>query len=393
MKNSELTAPSIISATLKRLWLKTSPGDEERNLPKFAPFSSPEQRKLIPDPNAEKTYLLSKLDWSKSEQQEHLTFLRFYQILLDIRRREIIPRLSPGESRQTARAGYKILSEKALKAWWQIADGAGLTVLFNMQQENVDCSTLTKPGKLLYHLAPNDRDPFQSGFLPPKSIFWYLDNQEGELMPEDIVPETALLFGMTIESVPTKNGLASGEDDRLLAVLQAAGVPIKNFDRAADLLLQLRQEQWQQMLDPVQVVSESDMPVSLLLRLPETAEQKYEWVLTEEKGRQHHGSFSRHELNLVSAPAEPFPPSGLYRLAAEITLPCGYHQFVIRDRQHQQEQVTAKQLLIVTPQQCYLPPDLTGDSRVWGIGSHLHALRSRNSWGIGEFADLQQLLS
>ena len=359
----------------------------------FSQFSSPEQRKLIPDPNAEKTYLLSKLDWSKSEQQEHLTFLRLYQILLDIRRREIIPRLSPGESRQTAQAGYRILSEKALKAWWKMADDSGLTVLFNLQQESVDCSALTMQGRLLYHLAPDDRDPLQSGLLPPKSIFWYLDNEEGELMPEDVLRELGLLFGMTIERVPAKNGLAGGEGERLLAVLQAAGVPIKNFDHAADLLLQLRQEQWQQMLDPVQVVSESDMPVSLLLRLPETAKQRYEWVLTEEEGRQHHGSFSRHELNPVSAPAEPVPRSGLYRLDAKITLPCGYHQFVIRDRQHQQEQVTAKQLLIVTPQQCYLPPNLTGDSRVWGIGSHLHALRSRNSWGIGEFADLQQLLS
>ncbi len=43
--------------------------------------------------------------------------------------------------------------------------------------------------------------------------------------------------------------------------------------------------------------------------------------------------------------------------------------------------------LIVAPPACHLPPDL----RTWGWAVQLYALRSRQSWGIGDFADLRRL--
>lgn len=43
--------------------------------------------------------------------------------------------------------------------------------------------------------------------------------------------------------------------------------------------------------------------------------------------------------------------------------------------------------LIVSPAACYLPPSL----RTWGWAVQLYALRSRASWGIGDFADLRRV--
>lgn len=43
--------------------------------------------------------------------------------------------------------------------------------------------------------------------------------------------------------------------------------------------------------------------------------------------------------------------------------------------------------LIVSPGSCWLPPDL----KTWGWAVQLYAARSRNSWGIGDFADLETL--
>ena len=62
-------------------------------------------------------------------------FLKFYQKLLSIRKRQIIPRLS---GIKEGAAGYQILSPKALKAWWTMVDQSRLTVIFNMQTNSID---------------------------------------------------------------------------------------------------------------------------------------------------------------------------------------------------------------------------------------------------------------
>jgi 4-alpha-glucanotransferase len=61
-------------------------------------------------------------------------------------------------------------------------------------------------------------------------------------------------------------------------------------------------------------------------------------------------------------------------------LPLGYHRLVPpaggRER-----------LLVVSPGRCHLPPDL----RTWGWAAQLYAARSRESWGMGDLADLRRL--
>jgi 4-alpha-glucanotransferase len=61
-------------------------------------------------------------------------------------------------------------------------------------------------------------------------------------------------------------------------------------------------------------------------------------------------------------------------------LPLGYHRLCYLDRDQSIR-------LIVSPGACYLPEDL----RVWGWSAQLYGLRSSQSWGIGDFADLQRL--
>src|SRR5438067_10983888 len=43
--------------------------------------------------------------------------------------------------------------------------------------------------------------------------------------------------------------------------------------------------------------------------------------------------------------------------------------------------------LVVSPGRCHLPEDM----RTWGWAVQLYALRSRESWGIGDLADLRRL--
>jgi maltooligosyltrehalose trehalohydrolase len=88
-----------------------------------------------PDPVAEGTFLACKLDWSERTEGEHADWLSFYTRLIDIRRREIVPRLAGIEGY----AGhYEVIADRAIKVWWTLADGAVLTTIANLSPEPID---------------------------------------------------------------------------------------------------------------------------------------------------------------------------------------------------------------------------------------------------------------
>ena len=61
-------------------------------------------------------------------------------------------------------------------------------------------------------------------------------------------------------------------------------------------------------------------------------------------------------------------------------LPIGYHWLQLK-------KLSSAIRLIVSPGRCHFPPDL----RIWGWNAQLYAVRSRESWGIGDLADLRRL--
>ncbi len=60
-------------------------------------------------------------------------------------------------------------------------------------------------------------------------------------------------------------------------------------------------------------------------------------------------------------------------------VPYGYHRLALEDG--------SEQLLITGPGRCHLPPQL----HAWGWAIQLATTRSRDSWGIGDLADLREL--
>ena len=68
-------------------------------------------------------------------------------------------------------------------------------------------------------------------------------------------------------------------------------------------------------------------------------------------------------------------------------LPTGYHQIIARagDQEHRGS-------LIVTPSFVGFPASMR-DQRIWGFGTQLYSVTSKQSWGIGDLADLADLIS
>jgi len=91
----------------------------------------------------------------------------------------------------------------------------------------------------------------------------------------------------------------------------------------------------------------------------------------------------RGELIAVPGPAELRQEDGtviVIRDQLPNELPLGYHDLTAVGKSESTK-------LIVTPGQCYLPAGL----RTWGWSAQLYAMRSRQSWGLGDLADLRRL--
>jgi 4-alpha-glucanotransferase len=48
--------------------------------------------------------------------------------------------------------------------------------------------------------------------------------------------------------------------------------------------------------------------------------------------------------------------------------------------------------VIVAPRQCYVPPSLDANQRLWGLALQLYSLSSNRNWGCGDFTDLARIV-
>jgi malto-oligosyltrehalose trehalohydrolase len=86
-----------------------------------------------PDPLAQETFRSAVLDWSARERPGHGQRLELVRRLLDVRRREVVPRLAgmPGGGGRTQ------LDGAAITAQWRMGDGSELRLLANLGGEAI----------------------------------------------------------------------------------------------------------------------------------------------------------------------------------------------------------------------------------------------------------------
>jgi maltooligosyltrehalose trehalohydrolase len=134
---------------------------------KFPEFQHPEQRELIPDPTAKETFDSAKLDWNEIGQAEHAQWHAFYKQLLDLRHREIIPRLKGSKS-----ICYEILGDAALLVAWTLGDGATLTLCANLKSHPLHNFEIPAGRRIWTEgaLSPNG--------LGPWNVIWLIRGEE-----------------------------------------------------------------------------------------------------------------------------------------------------------------------------------------------------------------------
>lgn len=138
----------------------------------FRQFRSQEMRERIPDPNDERTFIRSKLDWQSLDGEQNQKRLRFCRALLALRKKEIVPLLH----RTKNRVNFLTYTKGGISVEWRLGN-AVLSLVANL------CSgaevAIPRPcGRAIYVSSSDLSDVVGPGQkqieMPPWSVMWFL---------------------------------------------------------------------------------------------------------------------------------------------------------------------------------------------------------------------------
>ena len=158
--------------------------------------------------------------------------------------------------------------------------------------------------------------------------------------------------------------------DTRRALLADMGLATGSEEEARDSLR--RVERLRAGLIPAIVIVEAGRPGRLVLRPPAGADTAV-WRITAENGIMREGR-------------APLASEGEGQAAFDLhALPHGYHRLRVEAGGE-----TAEATVIAAPPQCWLPPELRDDRRLWGVTAQVYGLRSAHNFGIGDFTDVAE---
>ena len=182
--------------------------------------------------------------------------------------------------------------------------------------------------------------------------------------------------------------------DTLEQMLVAMGVDVRP---PAEALLHLEHNSWTQLAKPVLVESINQLPAELFFQVPTdgiaSADSSSQFRVQLEIIGENTASlnYSYHSEQLTFKEAHEIGGITYERrsIPFPLELSTGYYQFKLtvayKGQNHQQTI-----MVIVCPDQTYLPPNLQGDGRRAGLAISLYSLRSQNNWGVGDLGDLKE---
>jgi 4-alpha-glucanotransferase len=207
-------------------------------------------------------------------------------------------------------------------------------------------------------------------------------------MSDDIVAleKLAELSGVRTFYYDNRGQLVRARPAALKAMVNALGIPLATLDDAPRALRDFRRRTWKRCVEPV-LVSWGGKPIVVVVRLPENESRRR--ILFRLRVSGPDGvSVRRFSFPLSSAPTRSTVRIGsvsyvLKRFVLPGALPIGYHELSLEFGGTRGES-----LVVSAPGQA---PETNEGRRTWGVFLPLYALRSRRSWGIGDFTDLGAL--
>jgi len=184
-------------------------------------------------------------------------------------------------------------------------------------------------------------------------------------------------------------------DDTRRAILTAMGFTVDSTASLTQALQEWDEAPWQRPCDPVRILhdDETGLPLFCCLALEDGKEQSVvvEWQVRDEANAVVQEGLAGPGLPTV----EVHFLNGRRHVRVEIPAPgglsLGYYSLTVR-AEGLVGGVVGTVRLIVAPRQCYVPPSLEANQRLWGLALQLYSLSSNRNWGCGDFTDLGRIV-
>lgn len=194
------------------------------------------------------------------------------------------------------------------------------------------------------------------------------------------------LYGLQATYYDINRCRREASPEALLAVLQAMGAPLVTFGDVVPACRERRQSLWQRLLQPVIVAWDGEL-AEIEVRLPASvSETVLAGHLTLETGERQTWEWRSADLRAARMVEVEGGRYVAQKLPVRLKLPLGYHRFTL-----EAVGMPAEAFIISAPLQAYAPVE-SSEKRTWGVFLPLYALRTRRSWGAGDFSDLATLI-
>lgn len=193
-------------------------------------------------------------------------------------------------------------------------------------------------------------------------------------------------YGLQTEYLDVQKRRCHASPEAVLRVLQLLGAPVIQADDVPDALRARQQECWRTIVEAVVVIWDGrDGHVGL--RVPRRwASQSATFHLELESGAVWDYTAHLEELPVRRSRRVEGEDYLLLEWSLPEPLPWGYHRLHLELAGQQ-----AEALLLVAPRRAYAEPP-GGQERFWGVFLPLYALHREESWGAGDFSDLEALM-
>ena len=171
------------------------------------------------------------------------------------------------------------------------------------------------------------------------------------------------------------------------AILAAMGCEVGDDDAVRRELERIENARWASLLPPVAIVRRA--PRSVAVNVPADAlGAQLAWKVLLADGTSREGAGPAGALQELERHVVAGREWTRRVLTVAEDLPTGRHVLQATLGGHG----AAECALVVAPPRCFEPEALHAGERLWGVAVQLYTLRTRDNWGIGDFADLEQVV-
>ena len=184
-------------------------------------------------------------------------------------------------------------------------------------------------------------------------------------------------------------------DDTRRAILTAMGFAVDSTALLTQALREWDEAPWKHPCDPVRILrhGEQGLPLSCYLALEDRKEQSVvvEWRINDEGNELVQEGHAGPGLSAVEVRFL----NGQRHVRIEVPSPqglsLGYYSLTLRVEGLVGGSAGTMRV-IVAPSQCYVPPAIEANQRLWGLALQLYSLASDRNWGCGDFTDLGKIV-